>query len=195
MARRGIVLVDVDDTTADLCPTWVEAILQKHPELEDPYKNQKWTEWDLATVIPPDYHLSMWSLLNRELYLSVKPIEGALEGVEQLRQMGFRVVFVTTSTVTHAGAKLMWLQNNLFLPPGQFCPDYVEACDKSLIRGDFIIDDRPSTCRNFQHAHPLNRSILFLRPPALAPDRWYVRDAVSSWAEIPRKILEMRGEL
>jgi hypothetical protein len=73
-----------------------------------------------------------------------------------LREDGHRVIFVTSTPKGSEGAKLKWLVDNRFLDKegaygdGRVYDDYVEVHDKSLIRADIMIDDRPENLFGFQ---------------------------------------------
>lgn len=164
----NVVFVDVDDTVADLVPVWVGEFLRKYPECPNPC-GERWVDWDIAPMVSPGYQDRFWEVLaNPELYDLVKPIPGALEGVEKIRSWNKRVVFVTSSVNGHAGAKLRWLVKHGFLDSIVRQRDYIETFDKSLLRGLLIIDDRPQTCRKFAAENGGRRSaLLYLRPPPL----------------------------
>lgn len=154
------ILVDVDDVVVNLCPLWVQEFRKVVPEIPD-LLSQDWQEWDLAHLVPEQHLETLFGLLNHDIYKQIQPVDGALEGVNWIRRNGHRVVFVTTSTRDHAGAKFDVLVRYGFLEPERYPMNYVEICDKSLIRGDIIVDDRPKTCHNFEKSG--GRSILFKR--------------------------------
>ena len=187
-----IVYIDVDDTTFDLVPHWVDEFLRQYPECEDP-RLKGWYDWDIAPLIPAEYQDRFWDILgNPELYDRVALIPGALEGVQAIRAMGARVVFVTSAVNGHAGVKLRKLVQHGLLDTVVRNRDYIETFDKSLLRGDLIIDDRPQTCRKFVQANGRYTALLYLRPPAIRPDYRRGLPNASDWTgvvEMTRKLL------
>jgi 5'(3')-deoxyribonucleotidase len=164
----GVVIVDVDDTTADLVPVWVGEFLKRYPECPNPC-DADWIDWDVSPRVPEAFQKYFWGVLDEpQLYDLVQPIPGALEGVQQIRSWNYRVVFATSATNGHSGAKLRWLVKHGFLDSIIRQRDYIETFDKSLLRGNLIIDDRPKTCRDFAAVNGGRRSaLLYLRPPAI----------------------------
>lgn len=143
MMHGHVVRVDVDGVVADLNSEWLRLINAEHG-CNVGYEDL--LSWEMDQYLPPaaaaDYvkWLHMPGLYNR-----VKPFPGAVEGVQGLRDAGYRVAFVTSSTSTGAGEKMEWLKTHGFLPKEEYIPrDYVSAHDKSLVApGSFLIDDGP----------------------------------------------------
>jgi len=96
----------------------------------------------------------------------------ALEGVNFLRIFS-RVVFVTSNFGDVGRAKFNALNRLGFQVDKK---DFIEASDKSLIRGDFLIDDNFDNCNSFS-----NCGILFTKP-------WNLKDnfefRVNNWNDI-----------
>lgn len=183
----NVIIVDVDDTTADLVPVWVREFLRMYPECPNPC-DERWTDWDVAPLVPDEYQERFWAVLaNPELYDQVEPIPGSLEGVEKLRKFA-RVVFATSAVNGHSGAKLRWLVKRGYLDTIVRNRDYIETFDKSLLRGQLIIDDRPQTCRKFAAVNGGRRSaLLYLRPPAIAPEYREGLIAAANWTEVVKQ--------
>jgi 5'(3')-deoxyribonucleotidase len=151
-------LVDVDEVVAALLPAWLD---RYNRDFNDSVKPEAITGWDVREFIKPEAAERMYEYLDTpKLYDSVQPIEGAVEGVMILRARGHRVTFVTSAMNGHAGAKLRWLQKHGLLPAGKKVEaDYIECSDKSLIRGDVLVDDRPKNIDEFKGG-----TILFAQP-------------------------------
>lgn len=184
----SVVIVDVDDTIADLVPVWVGEFLKRYPACPNPC-DEGWTDWDVSPRVPEAFQKYFWGVLDEpQLYNLVQPIEGALEGVNKLRSWNIRTVFATSATNGHSGAKLRWLVQHGFLDSIVRQKDYIETFDKSILRGNLIIDDRPKTCRDFAAVNGGRRSaLLYLRPPAIAPQFREGLITASNWAEVPEK--------
>lgn len=155
------VAVDVDETVADLLPAWLEMY---NDDYGDSLRVTDITGWDLTKFVKPECGNKIYTYLTPELYNMVDPIPGALEGVEYLRKQGHRVIFVTSTPKGCEGAKLKWLVDKEFLDKkgaygdGRVYDDYIEIHDKSLIRADIMIDDRPENLFSFNGYRILYRA-------------------------------------
>lgn len=133
--------VDVDGVAADLLPRWIELYNQGY---DDDLTCAEITAWETHKFVKPECGIRIYHYLDRsDLYDGVLPIEGALDGVRELRDMG-RVVFVTSCTGSAmAKAKIDWMFRHGFLdePKKLGMADVVITSDKSLVRADLMIDD------------------------------------------------------
>lgn len=167
------ILMDVDSVVADLMPEW---LLRYNLEYKDILKPSNITAWDIHQLVKPECGKKIYQYLwDENLYNNVKPIDGALSGIQWLRACDYRVVFVTSGIQP---AKIKWLYEHGFLTGTiwQSDKDVVVASDKSLIKGDYLVDDNMDNCKKF-HA----TSILFAQP-------WNYNDSamtrVNSWADL-----------
>ena len=151
------ILVDVDCVVADLMPEWLGFY---NEEYEDQVKVEDIKSWGLEVYVKPECGTEIYRYLKLPyLYDNVQPIDGALSSVQWLRHRGYDVVFVTSGI--HEG-KAKWLDRYGFLLSRldyQYAPDLVFAHDKSLIKGDIMIDDNVKNLHTFQ-----GKSILFGQP-------------------------------
>lgn len=103
------------------------------------------TEYDVAKCVKPEAAKKIYQYLysrSEEMYRAAPVIQDAQEGVETLRQNGFRVVYATATLSGHIWrAKLNWLIEHGFLPEKRSQPDYIACSDKSLVRSTATIDD------------------------------------------------------
>jgi 5'-nucleotidase len=182
--RRGkemIVLVDVDSTVADLMPEWLRLY---NEEWGDKLSSSDITEWDMTKFVHPDCGNKIYSYLLREdLYDNVKPIDGAVEGVQHIRSLGHRVVFVSAGVYAHA--KFVWLNKHGF-EPGKYAEDFIVAYDKSLIQGDVLIDDKYENVIKFPQ-DDYKCSILFSQP---WNRKYQWVDKVSTWKQFIEYFVE-----
>lgn len=150
-----IVLVDVDSTVADLMPEWLRLYNNDYSDNVTP---DMITDWDMTKFVHPDCGAKIFSYLLREdLYDNVKPIVGAIEGLEYIESIGNRIVFVSSGMYGYP--KFQWADRNGF-HVGQWGKNYVVCHDKSLIRGDVLIDDGIHNAKAFG----LWRTIIFEQP-------------------------------
>ena len=136
-----IILCDVDSVVAELMTPW---LARYNEDYDDNLTADNILAWSTHEFVKPECGKKIYDYLNDpDLYVNCPPIEGALDGVNTLKQKGHRVVFVTAATAEGMGAKLKWLCSHGFLDMGgkNECPDFIAAKDKGLLRGDVMIDD------------------------------------------------------
>lgn len=169
------IFVDVDDVCADLMPAW---LARYNRDYQDSLTREQITGWSLLEHVKPECGLKIYDYLeDPTLYDDVGLIDGALNGVNSLREMGHRVIFATSSTNGAAGRKLRWLIEHDFLKqnPKRVYHDYIEIHDKSLLAGDVLIDDGPHNVKNFKGLGVL------MRRPHNRGEEWPV--TVNSWGD------------
>lgn len=164
------IAVDVDGVCADLHGEWLK---RYNAEFSDNLTVERIHQWDMVPAVKPECGKKIYKYLNDlDLYDNVPVIEGAKDGVDALRDDGWRVVFVTSCTKGMADQKWEWLERNGFLEPTvRQQADLVIAHDKSLIRADALLDDYDGNLGSW-----LRRGILLDAP--------YNRAAIGSWSRI-----------
>lgn len=166
------ILLDVDCVVADLMPEWLR---RYNLDYDDNRLLDEITHWDMTKFVKTECGKRIYGYLSiPDLYNRVEPVKGAIEGIDYLRSRGWKIVYVSAG-LSQAQAKYDWLlQRGLLHNEGE----YIAAYDKSLIRGDVLIDDRMDNVRDFPGA-----SILFTQP-------WnaWVRTTrrMNGWSDIER---------
>jgi len=139
-----IILCDVDGVVADLLSEWVRRYNAKY---DDDLSPEDITEWDMHRNVKPECGTDIHNFLRMpNLYSMVEPIPGALEGIQELRRRGHRVVFVTAAVVGSMDQKARWLKRHGFLTD---LNDLIVAQDKSLVQGQVLIDDGAHNIETF----------------------------------------------
>lgn len=138
-----LVLVDMDGVLADFEAAFLAAWRHNNPSLS------------YVEVADRDvfYVKDQYPLEHRELvhavhgvegfFRSLPPVEGALVAMEEMASAGLDVFICTaplTSNLFCASEKHAWVQEHLGKP---WLKRTVVASDKTLVRGDFLVDDRP----------------------------------------------------
>lgn len=163
------ILVDVDGVVADTHKSWLEMYNQDY---DDDLKVEEVTKWALHEFVKPECGRDIYKYLeNPDFYDNTPMIDGALAGVRYLREIGHRVIFVSAGFFE---SKVRWLGRMGFLQefpyPNDVRPstatDVILCNDKSLIRGDYLIDDRHANVLNFHSTgilfnQPWNSEILY----------------------------------
>lgn len=148
-----IFAVDVDGVVADLQKEWLR---RYNEDYNDNFPADKWIIWDIHRLIKPKCGIKIYEYLeDPTIYDNVEPIEGALEAIEKLSNF-FRIIFVTNSTLGASGAKYNWLNKYKFIYK---LDDYIECKDKSLVRANWLIDDRMENLLGF-----CGKKILYTQP-------------------------------
>lgn len=75
---------------------------------------------------------------EKELWDSLKPLEGSQNGLKQLIKKGYRIYLATATDPINFGWKLSWLKQYYpFIPEDNI----IRIMDKSLLKADVLIDD------------------------------------------------------
>lgn len=138
-----IIAFDVDDVLADLVPAW---LARYNKDYDDSLSTLDLQEWDVTKFVKPECGKKIYDYLTADLYDDVKPIQGALEAVQNARNIG-QVVFCTSTLGRHAGRKLEWLNEHGFDVSHK---EYIECGNKGYLRADVLIDDCPKNLIDFQ---------------------------------------------
>ena len=152
------IAIDIDEVMAALHDRWLQLY---RADYDDTLTSKDITHWNIEEIVKPECGHGIFKYLDDPtLYHRVEPIEGALEGVNALRQMGHRIVFATCAHPDKAGHKYDWLIRQGFLPEGrEHMKDYAPLMDKSLLACHILVDD---FYKNFEEFG--GHAILFKRP-------------------------------
>lgn len=142
----GTILLDVDGVLADF--TGMVRGLCSAAEYEMPEP----TEWDFLGKLPKEHRCGGLPVNVRRMidvalqkavtWEAMRAIDGSIYAVEAFRDAGHRVVFVTSpweSCREWANVRRVWLRNHFKAD----AVDVVVCKDKSLVRGDVFVDDKP----------------------------------------------------
>ena len=110
---QKIIAVDVDEVIAALHVEWLK---RYNKDYDDNLRHEDITNWSIENFVKPECGLKIYHYLEDvDLYDNVPVIDGALLGVEYLRQSGYRVVFVTSCQFGMHDPKWAWLMRHDFL--------------------------------------------------------------------------------
>jgi 5'(3')-deoxyribonucleotidase len=140
-----IIALDVDDVCLDLMENW---LISYNTDFSDNLQEKEITDWDITKFVKPEAKASIYEYINKpDVFLSAKPVLGALENVNALKSWGHRIIYVTANNPN--GCKQEWLKKWRFL---QKDSDFIQAYDKSLIYADILLDDKYENARDFKGA-------------------------------------------
>ncbi len=154
------VLLDVDGVICDFASKFCEIHAYLHGVK---FKPEQITAWDFSSVATADEteEVFQWISENPGTVRYLKPYRGAIEAVNKLRNHGHRVVAVTTPRhdCTWAYERAQWLKQWWFKDE-----DIVFCHDKSLVCGDYFVDDRPENVINWGSRWGRDGAFLLNRP-------------------------------
>ena len=189
--KKPVVFCDVDGVIADLLTEWVRLYNIDH---NDNLRHQDVTDWDVSKFVKPESGYAIFDILHRkDLYEGVLPIDGALDGIMAIRELGYRVVYATSCNISMAGLKLQWLDDYGFISMDKqgISKDYIEVSDKHLLLGDTLIDDYHHNLNGFQ-----GRRILFNASHNISiPQNSFTFTRAADWNEVVNKLSVNRFKL
>lgn len=152
--RQLTILVDMDDVLECLVDAWSK-------ELNRRYGTSVMTEdiddWAIAKFFPTLTKAQLFAPLNEPgFWKTISPMQNAPEVLYRLKNDGHTIRVVTASHFNTVAPKIKWLLENY---PYLKWEDVIIASDKSLIKGDIMIDDGTHNLETFSHTR-----ILFDRP-------------------------------
>ena len=180
---QKIILIDVDDVTLPLGPQWLAAY---NRDWNDNIQFEDISDWNWMNFIKPECGRDIYKYLeDGQLYENIQPIPGAAAGVIQFREWGFRPVFVTSMSPEYGNVGSLAPKYDALVRLGfiESADDYVACRDKTLVRGEILIDDRYD---NYL-ASPY-RSILKTQP-------WNKKYKVERRADTWIEIIELANEM
>lgn len=153
---REVIAVDVDDVVAGLVDQWLK---KYNNDYNDNLKADNITDWEIGkfTKIGDNFY----KYLTPELYTSVRPLDGALEGVKALKRMKYEILFATVPALGTEGCKFDWLVRNGFLDKTEK-NKYYETNNKGEIEADILLDDSYKNITAFHNEY--KTGILFRKP-------------------------------
>ena len=132
------ILLDMDDVLTTCVTVWIDILNKKYG------RNVQYTDvlyWDFSLLYPKLTREQILEPLGMEEFWNrVEPIKDAQKYVEQLQKLGNRIVVVTASYPSSYQYKGNVIHK--FFPFIDL-DDIVVAHNKSLVKGDVLVDDNP----------------------------------------------------
>eukprot|EP00922_Rhytidocystis_sp_ex-Travisia-forbesii_P014966 GHVS01022382.1.p1 GENE.GHVS01022382.1~~GHVS01022382.1.p1 ORF type:complete len:246 (+),score=40.48 GHVS01022382.1:288-1025(+) len=142
-----VVLVDMDNTLVDWDSQFYKLMGELHPHvpLHSPETRMNWS---IQYNYPLKYETAILELTDQpEFWRSMPPMAGGLEALHAMEARGVQVFIVSSPDPFHtarcAQEKYDWIECYLGTA---WKSKVILASDKTLIRGDVLIDDKPSVC-------------------------------------------------
>lgn len=145
------ILVDIDGILADLQGDWYPRYNAIRPEGYPELTPETVNNWD----IPQAHHKTLWSVIEQPgLYRNLKPLEGAVEGLRELvgnRALDTYIVTSATAAPHTPTEKIQWLGEHF---PFVSRKKIITCHNKTLIRGDVLVDDAPTNVQGWLSRNP-----------------------------------------
>lgn len=165
MGRSPIVLVDMDGVLADLEAGFWHLWGSQYPSAPQQDQAQR-DQFYLADQLHPAFRTRVLEILNSPGFFDTLPVvPGAAEAMNGMLAAGWDVRVCTAPALTNptcTSDKLTWLERHI--GPG-WSRRAIIAKDKSYVRGDLLIDDKPEpraeldpTWRHVVFDAPYNRT-------------------------------------
>jgi 5'(3')-deoxyribonucleotidase len=136
---------DVDEVCVNLLGEWLRRYNEAYNDTQTP---EDVRGWDMVPNVKAECGAKIYEFLKEpEFYRNVLPMPYARQVVDAVRQMGHRVVFVTSCMRGTMDDKVNCLERCGFLPKtGRIHTDFIAASDKALVTGlDMLFDDNTET--------------------------------------------------
>lgn len=142
--RPPLILVDMDGVQADLEERFWAQWAATQPDAPQRADADP-THFYLEDQLPEAWRPQVRDLVNSPgFYRDLPPVPGAGVALNEMLDHGWDVIVCTApllSNPTCASDKLAWLEEHIGPGWSRRC---VIAKDKSLVRGDLLIDDKPT---------------------------------------------------
>ncbi|MGL4998004.1 MAG: 5' nucleotidase, NT5C type [Cetobacterium sp.] len=137
------VLVDMDDTIANWSDKYFQTLNEMYPHLK--FRSREETvNWDLTHDMNPEQVAAIQTVMDLpSFYADLEPIPGAIEALHEMEAEGILVSICSSPWLTNPTClqdKVDWLERHVGEGWGA---RIVLTKDKTLVTGDFLIDDKP----------------------------------------------------
>jgi len=139
----SVILVDMDDVLAQFEKAFLERWRDLYPQLPYVPLDQR-AVFSIEKQYAAEHRDKIHGIIRAPgFFLGLEPVPGGLEAMRRMSDAGHSV-FICTSPVSDCVTCPMEKTEWVFRHLG---PDFVKRLilsgDKSMVRGDFLIDDRP----------------------------------------------------
>ena len=134
-----IILIDIDSTINNFQECFLEIFKQKYPDLWEKLPNNP-THFDALQL---DKQETMEIFMSEGFTNKMIPLHGAVNAIHEIEARNFLVFFCTALVTDNSDV----LKDRVHWIGKWFGEDFMNRViftkDKSLVRGDFLIDDSP----------------------------------------------------
>ena len=158
------VVLDVDGVLADFVHGALQVINRLHPHgpFGGYFVPSDVTQWEIEKLLPEHLHAELFAAFCKPGFVAdLPPYEGAISIVDHLRASGHDVVIATSpwkGSDHWIPERTAWLQRYW----GAIEIHHVH--DKTGVRGDVFVDDKPAHVLAWAKANPTSKALLLDRP-------------------------------
>lgn len=138
--ENKVALVDCDGVLADFTTRLLDRIGKPGERID---------QWAFFDQWGPEKKIEIFKTMNSaSIWEELTPLDGAKGLVRGLKEVGYRVVCVTTpyeGCPTWVHVRRKWLRKHFKIQP----QDVIFARDKTLINGDFLVEDKYANALSF----------------------------------------------
>ncbi len=140
--NRKIVLVDMDGVMVDYTKAFLEKAFEQYPELRH-LEREAWLHWDTEKAFPKELRKGLEvNTLREGFFLNLEPIAGAIEAIREMSKLFD--VYICTAPKWYDKYCVPEKYESVRRLLGQgFAERIIMTRDKTLVRGDYLIDDKP----------------------------------------------------
>lgn len=137
------ILVDMDGVLADFETAFLENWLAQHPEKSFVPIEDRQTFY-IDEEYPAEFKPYLYKIFTAQYYYrNLKPIAGGREALHEMEKLGLEVIICTSPLSDYkycVPEKYEWVEEHL---GRDWVKKIVLTRDKTLVKGDFLIDDKP----------------------------------------------------
>lgn len=131
------ILIDIDDTSNDLCERWCKYLNNKYGTK---VKYTDMIEWDVTKVFPTLTKKQVYGpLYLQSFWATVGPRPYARRYIKKLVDEGYNVYFCTATDYRNVKAKYETLIKKYF--PFMSWDKVIVTSNKQMLKADFLVDD------------------------------------------------------
>ena len=155
MSKGKVVLLDIDSTLNNFQEHFLKLFLEKYPDFKEKLPDDP-VHFD---VLKMDKAKGLEILEADGFTEGMVPLPGAVEAVNELDRRGYCVFFCTALVTDYSNAmrdRVHWIGKWF---GEKWMSKIIFTLDKTMVRGDFLIDDSPFKTKGCQD--PLWKLIVF----------------------------------
>lgn len=179
--NRPVVLLDADGVLLNFIQATLDMLHDIDPHS---FTHDDIHTWEVFSSLPAMVQVHMdavYDRLKEEGGRSIKPYPGAAEAVKELQDIS--EVIVVTSPFHGSATWTHVRESALEKHFGIHHEDVIHAKRKAFVRGDVLIDDKPSNLQEWREAHPEGKPIYWKNPQFREELPHYVL-CTQSWPEV-----------
>lgn len=178
MAKKRLA-IDQDNVIADLLEEWVR---RYNNDYNDNLTPGQIDCWNWSHLCKPECGEKIYTYMDDpDLFLKLPVMEGSQEVLKELSYTYDIYIVTAPFNLNNVIPKYQWLKRHFpFLDEEKF----VFTRDKSVIRAEYMIDDKPSNLETF-----VGNQILYTAPHNLNEECFY---RVNNWVEVRETLLDWK---